>query len=113
MRRAIAAIAGAAFIFVALAATASADPTGVCNRTRGFPGDRLVVQGENALAGESAYLNFNNHVIGANTVDGFDNWKVAGRVPRGFLPGTYPVTVTFTTSNTATPCSFRIIRRHR
>jgi hypothetical protein len=114
MRRAIAAIAAASFIFVAFAATASAAPSGICNRTRGVPGDRLVVQGENAIAGESAFLNFNGKVIGGSTVDGYDNFKVAGRVPRSMLPGTYPVTVTFTPSNTvATPCSFRVVRRRR
>ncbi len=110
MRRAIAAIAGALLISFALAGTAFSDPVGYCNVTRGVPGTLLKVKGKDGQAGEWLHLNFNNKTIGGSTVDGFDFWRASGRVPPHAVPGTYPVTVTFQTSNTATPCNFRVVR---
>ncbi len=112
MRRALAALAGAALIFVALMGSASAAPTGYCSKTRGLPGDKLVVRGQDGIAGESAILNFNTKAIGGNTVDGYGFWTIVGHIPRHAVPGTYAITVTFSPSATsASPCFFRVTRR--
>jgi len=99
-----------ALITIAIGSTASADPVGTCSRTRGLPGSALSVSGKDGMAGEWAHLNFNGKAIGGSTVDGYNFWKVSGRIPRGAVPGTYPITVTFQTSNTASPCFFRVTR---
>lgn len=112
MRRALAVVVGVILISLGVVGAAQAvTPTGVCSKTKVLPGDRFSVQGKDALAGEWAHLNFDSHTIGGATVDGFNNWLVAGRIPRSALPGSYQISVTFQTSSTATPCFVRVVRR--
>jgi hypothetical protein len=113
MRRALAVLAGAVLVSVAVVGSASAaNPTGYCSKTRGLPGDRLVVKGQDGMPGEQVLLEFggSNKVIGGNTVDGYGFWRVAGTIPRHAVVGTYLITVDFATSTDFSPCYFRVVR---
>jgi hypothetical protein len=112
MRRASAALIGAAFISIVLTGSAFAAPTGYCSTTKGLPGSRLVVKGGGAAPGESVLLEFgpSSKVIGGNTVDGYGFWRVAGTIPRHAVVGTYQITVDFATSTDFSPCFYRVVR---
>ena len=110
MRKGVAALVLGVLLSVAVGATASADPVGYCSKTKGVPGTILTVKGKDGQAGEWAHLNFNSKTIGGSTVDGFNFWKVSGRIPRHAVPGTYQISVTFEFSNTDLPCMFRVVR---
>jgi len=110
MRRAFAVLAASTLMALGVMGTASADPVGYCSTTRGVPGTLLTVKGKDGQAGEWVHLNFSSKTIGGSTVDGFNFWKVSGRIPSHAVPGTYQISVTFEFSNTATPCFFRVVR---